>query len=110
EDAGDPASQRAHTGQPQAGTPPEVIQRPEVRKIDRQQASQRGDWKVDKHRVQRVAGYRSATVDGISVSGHLALRQLFSGVSRPARRAGDLLKWTTLALAVPLLSGCGGPL
>ena len=60
--------------------------------------------------MKRMPGDRCAAMNGISVIGHPALQQLKERAAQPFKRAGDLFKWTTLALAVPLLSACEGPL
>src|SRR5690606_6227040 len=97
--------------QPQPRTPPEVIQRPDMSKVNGQQASQRCHRKVDQHGVQGMPGDCGAAVNGISVIGHPALQeQKGKRTTQTIERVGSLLKWTTLALSVPLLAACGGPL
>jgi len=60
--------------------------------------------------MQRVAANRSVTVDGLAVCGHPALPGTeVKPTARTSSRSGTPLKWTTLALAVPLLGACDGP-
>src|SRR5690606_1533573 len=107
--AGHPAAQRAHAGKPEAGTPPELIERPEIGQIDWQQPRQRGYRKMEQHRMQRMPANGRTTVDGVSILGHAALQWL----KRPARtrseRGAGLFNGAVLGLAVPLLAACDGP-
>src|SRR5690606_40221239 len=69
EEARHPATHSAHAGQPDTGTPPEVIQGPQMRQIDRQQGGQCGYVEVNQHRMQWMPGDRGAAVNGVSVVG-----------------------------------------
>src|SRR3546814_11305788 len=109
-DAGDPAADRTHAGKPEASAPPEFVKRPQVGEIRRHQADQRRDGEVNHHRVQRMAGNGGVTVDRLAFCGHPALPGTeVKRVARWSRRGGNPFKWTTLALAVPLLAACDGP-
>lgn len=57
--------------------------------------------------MQWVSGNRGAAMNGTLIIGHPILQRQ---EEERAERAGSFLKLTTLALAVPLLAGCGGPL
>src|SRR5690606_7219049 len=99
---------------------------PQMRQIDRQQGGQCGYGEVNQHRMQRMPGDRGAAVNGVSVVGHSALQWLTKNrpmrndglCNRPLRNVGEAtqvvfqrpVKWTTLALSVPCLTACGGPL
>jgi cytochrome c oxidase subunit 2 len=110
--AGNPAAQRAYASEPETGARPKIITTEQVSAIGGHQTNQRGDRKVNQHRVDRVTADRHLTNDGFMHGGHLSvvflLTLFLAGCSGPlssldpagpSARSGALLWWGMFAYA-----------
>lgn len=110
--AGNPTTQCAYTSEPKTGARPKIIVTEQVGAICGHQTNQRGDGKVNKHRVNRVTADRHFTNDGFMHGGHLSvvflLTLFLAGCSGPlssldpagpSARSGALLWWGMFSYA-----------
>lgn len=113
---GNPTAQGAYAGEPEAGASPKIVTAQQVGAIGCDQSDQRGDRKVNQHRVDRVTAKRHFTDDGFMHPIHLSvaflLTQLLAGCSGPlsfldpagpSARSGALLWWGMFAYASVVL-------
>ena len=114
--AGNPAAQSTYAGEPKAGARPKKIIADQVGAIGCDQADQRGNGKVNQHRVNRMSAKRHFADDGFMHCVHLSIvflfTLLFTGCSGPlssldpagpSARSGALLWWGMFAYASVVL-------
>lgn len=107
DDARDPATEGAGTGQPHAHSSPEGVLRPDVGEVGKHHGQQQGYRKVDQLGVDRMAKERHLASDSLLL--HRVPQRLLNGMRRYGMSAKSLAAFVLLGVASQL-AGCAGEL